>query len=71
MSNTMNVSYMTRVYNNFLKNCEEKSSQKQATAAYEVNIATESVVANSFCRIKKDNKTVQFRRNENGFWNNK
>jgi len=22
------VSYITRVYNNFLKNCEEKSSQK-------------------------------------------
>lgn len=31
MGNTMNVSYMTRVYNNFLKNCEEKSSQKQET----------------------------------------
>ncbi len=30
MGNTMNVSYMTRGYNNFLKNCEEKSRQKQA-----------------------------------------
>lgn len=31
MSNTMNVSYMSRVYNNFINNYETKSESKSAT----------------------------------------
>lgn len=46
MSNTMNVSYMTRVYNNFLKNCEEKSSQKQV-ANFRDKVAEKSVESQS------------------------
>jgi len=39
---------MTRVYSNFLKNCEEKSSQKQATTAYEANVLVEPVESSVF-----------------------
>lgn len=47
MSNTINVNYMTKVYDNFLKNCEENSSRKQAAdfldKVEEKSIASQSI----------------------------